>query len=106
MIVSIKNHPKKINHRIMNKRKRKKSNVKVFFKLLNKNHVLPTRYFVDLNSEQQKLIADVSESFFKSKIEEKYKHTGTEENIQKSNNIFIDKYFSGKNKWFFKKLRF
>ena len=37
----------------------KKSNIKIFFKALNKNHILPTRYFVDLNAEQQNLIVIV-----------------------------------------------
>jgi len=84
--------------------KKKKINIKVFFKALNKSHVLPTRYFVDLNPDQQKLISNVSRYFFQSKTQLKPNNSPTD--LWKVNNIFIDKYFSGKNKWFFKKLKF
>jgi len=85
---------------------KKKSNIKVFFKTLNKNHILPTRYFVDLGTDQQELISKVSCNLLKLKSNEKYFVDTTTELNWQVNNIFIDKYFSGKNKWFFKKLKF
>lgn len=102
IILGIKNIPRKINQKRNDKKK--KINIKVFFKALNKSHVLPTRYFVDLNPDQQKLISNVSKCFFQNKAHIKPDNSPTD--LWKVDNIFIDKYFSGKNKWFFKKLKF
>lgn len=85
---------------------KKKSNIKVFFKTLNKTHVLPTRYFVDLSTVQQELISNVSMKLFELKFKEKTSTSHSDELKWQINNIFVDKYFSGKNKWFFKKLDF
>jgi len=85
---------------------KKKSNIKVFFKTLNKTHVLPTRYFVDLSTVQLELISSVSVKLFELKFKEKVSTSTSDELKWQINNIFVDKYFSGKNKWFFKKLDF
>lgn len=85
---------------------KKKSNIKVFFKTLNKTHVLPTRYFVDLSTVQLELISSVSMKLFELKFKEKVSTSTSDELKWQINNIFVDKYFSGKNKWFFKKLDF
>jgi len=85
---------------------KKTSNIKVFFKKLNKIHILPTRYFVDLSIVQQELISNVSLKLFELKFNEKLSTIHSEELKWQINNIFVDKYFSGKNKWFFKKLKF
>jgi len=106
IVLGIKNFPKQINRKQINKVLKKKSNIKVFFKTLNKNHILPTRYFVDLGTDQQELISKVSCNLLKLKSNEKYFVDTTTELNWQVNNIFIDKYFSGKNKWFFKKLKF
>ena len=85
---------------------KKKLRIKVFFKTLNKKHIFPTRYFVDLNLEQQNLITQVSNDLFKLKLGENKSVDSAEKIKMLVNNIFMDKYFSGKNKWFFKKLKF
>jgi len=85
---------------------KKKLKMKIFFKTVNKKHIFPTRYFVDLNLEQQNLINQVSKDLFKLKSGEDISDKSPQKARTLVNNIFMDKYFSGKNKWFFKKLRF
>ena len=104
VILGIKNLPKKMIQKRNGKTRERKINIKIFFKALNKSHILPTRYFVDLSSEQQKLISNVSNDFFEVKDQKNFQNEFKD--TWKINNIFIDKYFSGKNKWFFKKLNF
>jgi len=43
---------------------------------------------------------------FELKFKEKVSTSTSDELKWQINNIFVDKYFSGKNKWFFKKLDF
>ena len=106
IILGMKNTPKKIKSKRIPACNLKKSRIKIFFKIMNKNHILPTRYFVDLTTEQQNLISKVSDDLLSLKS----KKGNAIENIEnlrwQVNNIFVDKYFSGKNKWFFKKLNF
>jgi large subunit ribosomal protein L27e len=106
IVLAIKSFPKKINRKKNEKSTKRKSSIKIFFKALNKNHILPTRYFVDLNEEQQSLIANMTLNLFKLKSDDESSIVLPEELKWKVENIFIDKYFSGKNKWFFKKLNF
>ena len=105
-IIGIKNFPSKNIRTKKTSTIDSKRGIKVFLKLINKNHVLPTRYFVDLNPDQQILVSNISNSFFNKKMNKDASDKFLEENIWQINNIFMDKYFSGKNKWFFKKLKF
>lgn len=104
IVLGIKKLPKKIIRNGNNFKK--KSNIKIFFKALNKNHILPTRYFVDLNAEQQNLIVNTSSNIFTLKSDEKTLNENSKEAKWQISNVLIDKYFSGKYKWFFKKLNF
>lgn len=106
IVLTIKSSPKKITRKKSETSTKKNSSIKIFFKALNKNHILPTRYFVDLNEEQQTLIANISLNLFKLKSDDETSKCLYSELKWKVENIFIDKYFSGKNKWFFKKLNF
>lgn len=104
IVLGIKKLPKKIIRNGNNFKK--KSNIKIFFKALNKNHILPTRYFVDLNAEQQNLIVNTSSNIFTLKSDEKTLNENYKEAKWQISNVLIDKYFSGKYNWFFKKLNF
>jgi large subunit ribosomal protein L27e len=104
IVLGIKKLPKKINRNGDNFKK--KSNIKIFFKALNKNHILPTRYFVDLNTEQQSLIVNTSSDIFTLKSDKKTSNENCKEANWQISNVLVDKYFSGKYKWFFKKLNF
>ena len=106
LVLGIKAIPKKKQRKKDNNSVKKKLRMKVFFKTLNKKHIFPTRYFVDLNQEQQNLINQVSMDLFKLKSGEECSDKTPQKAKTLVNNIFMDKYFSGKNKWFFKKLKF
>jgi large subunit ribosomal protein L27e len=69
----------------------KRSRVKPFLKTINLNHLMPTRYNIDLDLS---FITD-SKKAKNNKIAKK--------NLKK---LLENKYQSGKNKWFFSKLRF
>lgn len=67
----------------------KRSRVKPFLKKINLNHVMPTRYNFDMD--------------FKSISIKKKNNKLAKKMIRK---VFENRYQSGKNKWFFTKLRF
>ncbi|KAI5003998.1 hypothetical protein ZWY2020_031241 [Hordeum vulgare] len=95
LVAGLAKYPKKVIHKDPAKKTAKKSRVKVFFKLVNFTHLMPTRYTLDvdlkevvsgapdyLTTKDKKLTAAKSA---KAKLEESFK-TGT-------------------NRWFFTKLR-
>ncbi|XP_044958245.1 60S ribosomal protein L27-2-like [Hordeum vulgare subsp. vulgare] len=96
LVAGLAKYPKKVIRKDSAKTTAKKSRVKVFLKLLNFTHLMPTRYTLDidlkevvsgapdsLTTKDKKLTAAKSA---KAKLEERFK--------------------TGKNRWFFTKLRF
>ncbi|KAE8805938.1 60S ribosomal protein L27-3 [Hordeum vulgare] len=95
LVAGLAKYPKKVIRKDSAKKTPKKSRVKVFLKLVNYTHLMPTRYTLDvdlkevvsgtpdsLTTEDKKLTAAKSA---KAKLEERFK--------------------TGKNRWFFTKLR-
>uniref|UniRef100_A0A7N0VG45 60S ribosomal protein L27 n=1 Tax=Kalanchoe fedtschenkoi TaxID=63787 RepID=A0A7N0VG45_KALFE len=94
LVAGMAKYPRKMIRKDSAKKTAKKSRVKVFLKLVNYSHVMPTRYTLDvdlkdvvtpdeLQSRDRKITA-AKEA--KSRLEERFK--------------------TGKNRWFFSKLRF
>merc|ERR1712154_445506 len=88
-------YPRKVTKTMSKKKLTKRSKIKPFVKVINYNHLMPTRYSVDVNINKsvvnKESIKDPAgkrkcKAAVKSSLEERYK--------------------SGKNKWFFQKLRF
>jgi len=80
----------------MGKKKiKQRSKVKAFMKVFNYNHLMPTRYSVDINFDKQQVNKDV---FRDAVLRRKAKRDVKAK--------FEERYKSGKNKWFFTKLRF
>ena len=77
------------------KRVEKRSKVKPFIKMVNYNHLMPTRYTLELEG----LKGVVSNDTFKE-ISQR------EEAKKKVKEALEDRYKSGKNRWFFTPLRF
>lgn len=68
----------------------KRSKVKPFIKTVNYNHVMPTRYTLDLDSLKGVITGDT------------FKEPTQREEAKKSvKKAFEERYQSGKNKWFF-----
>ncbi|KFK31141.1 hypothetical protein AALP_AA6G074200 [Arabis alpina] len=91
LVAGLKKCPSKVIRKDSAKKTAKKSRVKCFVKLMNYQHLMPTRYTLDLDlvngdsiSSKDKKVTALKEA--KIKFEERFK--------------------SGKNKWFFTKLRF
>jgi large subunit ribosomal protein L27e len=72
----------------------KRSKVKPFVKVVNFNHMMPTRYNLDIELKQV-----VNVDSFKDPSE----RLTARKAVKK---LFEERYNSGKNKWFFQKLRF
>jgi len=77
------------------KKVHKRSRVKPFIKIVNYNHLMPTRYTIDLEG----LKGVVEHSTFK----ETEARREAKKSVKKA---FEDKYASGKNRWFFTPLKF
>merc|ERR1712189_173199 len=95
LVAGIDRYPLKVTKSMGKKRDSKRSKIKTFVKIVNYNHLMPTRYSVDVPLNKSVVNKDVlkdsskrkrARTEVKSKLEERYK--------------------SGKNKWFFQKLRF
>jgi large subunit ribosomal protein L27e len=77
------------------KRLEKRSKVKPFIKLINYNHIMPTRYTLELEG----LKGVISNDTFK----EVSQREEAKKNVKKA---LEERYQSGKNRWFFTPLRF
>lgn len=73
----------------------KRSKVKPFIKVVNYNHIMPTRYTLELEG----LKGAVSNDTFKE-VEQRKE---AKKNVKKA---LEERYLSGKNRWFFTPLRF
>ncbi|XP_039267933.1 large ribosomal subunit protein eL27-like [Styela clava] len=95
LVAGIDRYPRKVTKPMSKKKVKKRSKVKSFVKVINYNHLMPTRYSVDVPIDKQVVNKEAirdpagrrkARREVKSKLEERYK--------------------TGKNKWFFQKLRF
>ncbi|KAJ3260759.1 60S ribosomal protein L27 [Boothiomyces macroporosus] len=93
IVAGIERYPLKITKSMGKKKVAKRSKVKPFIKVVNFNHVMPTRYSIDVDVKQA-----VSADSFK----EPTQRIAARKAIRK---LFEERYNSGKNKWFFQKLR-
>ncbi|XP_055314082.1 60S ribosomal protein L27 [Sitodiplosis mosellana] len=94
LVAGIDRYPRKVTKKMGKAKLKKKSKIKPFLKLLNYNHVMPTRYSVsDIAFEK------VSVKDLKDPVKRKTHRFQTRVK-------FEEKYKAGKNKWFFTKLRF
>ncbi|KAJ4869461.1 60S ribosomal protein L27-3 [Raphanus sativus] len=94
LVAGLKKYPSKVIRKDSAKKTAKKSRVKCFIKVVNYQHLMPTRYTLDVDlkevatldalSSKDKKVAALKEA--KAKLEERFK--------------------TGKNRWFFTKLSF
>ncbi|KAF3445087.1 hypothetical protein FNV43_RR14780 [Rhamnella rubrinervis] len=94
LVAGISKYPSKVIRKDSAKKTAKKSRVKAFVKLVNYQHIMPTRYTLDVDlkdvvsldvlQSKDKKVTALKEA--KKRLEERFK--------------------TGKNRWFFTKLRF
>lgn len=94
LVAGINKYPSKVIRKDSAKKTAKKSRVKAFVKLVNYQHLMPTRYTLDV---ELKDVVTIDALQSKDK-----KVTALKETKKK----FEERFKTGKNRWFFTKLRF
>ncbi|KXH67157.1 ribosomal L27e family protein [Colletotrichum salicis] len=95
LVAGIERYPSKITRRMSKTRQDKRNKIKPFVKLVNYNHLMPTRYTLELEG----LKGVVSNDTFKEV-------TQREDAKKQVKKVLEERYTSGKNRWFFTPLRF
>ena len=95
LVAGIDRYPKRVTRKMKPDRIARKSKLKPFLKVINYNHVMPTRYVVDIPFDKANLTKECLKDPRKKKIMR-----------QKVKASFEERYKTGKSKWFFQKLRF
>merc|ERR1712157_363741 len=92
LVAGIERYPRKVTGKMSKKKIAKRSKVKPFVKIYNYNHLMPTRYLVDIPFNK-----DVIN---KETIKDPGKRKKAKQHIKLR---FEERYKTGKNKWFFQK---
>merc|ERR1711966_377247 len=95
IVAGIAREPLKEKKSMSEKKVEKRSRVKPFLKMVNFNHLMPTRYSVEADFKPLGITPEV--------VANSAKRTEARKQIKK---MFQERYAAGKNKWFFSKLRF
>eukprot|EP00756_Hemistasia_phaeocysticola_P013974 Hpha_TRINITY_DN15316_c5_g1::TRINITY_DN15316_c5_g1_i2::g.89986::m.89986/K02901/RP-L27e, RPL27; large subunit ribosomal protein L27e len=93
LCAGIDKYPRKITKGMGKKKMAFRSRVRPFLKQVNHNHMMPTRYNMELGQELRKQV----------NVSEQAKKTESKKIVR---TFFQDRYKAGKNRWFFQKLRF
>jgi len=95
LVAGIERYPSKITRRMSKTRQEKRSKVKPFIKVINYNHLMPTRYTLELEGLKGVVSSDT------------FKEVSQREDAKKSvKKVLEERYTSGKNRWFFTPLKF
>ncbi|XP_040574779.1 large ribosomal subunit protein eL27 [Lepeophtheirus salmonis] len=95
LVAGVDRYPRKVTKRMSKKKVKQRSKIKPFLKVLNYNHLMPTRYNVDIKFDKESINKEVLKDPMKKKKAR-----------QLVRNDFEEKYKSGNSKWFFQRLRF
>jgi len=96
VVAGIDKYPKKVTKSMGKKKIAKKSQIRPFIKTINYNHLMPTRYGLDVD-----LRGIVTKN--QNALEKGPRQKRTKDAVKK---VFQSRYNTGKNRWFFTKLRF
>lgn len=94
IVAGIERYPSKITRRMSKARQEKRSKIKPFVKVVNYNHLMPTRYTLELEGLKGSVTPDT------------FKEVSQREDAKKTvKKTLEERYTSGKNRWFFTPLR-
>ncbi len=94
VVAGIERYPEKITRRMSKARQEKRSKIKPFIKVINYNHLMPTRYTLELEGLKGSISTDT------------FKEVSQREDAKKTvKKVLEERYTSGKNRWFFTPLR-
>lgn len=94
LVAGIERYPAKITRRMSKTRQEKRSKIKPFVKAINYNHLMPTRYTLELEGLKGAVTAET--------FKEVSQREDAKKNVKK---VLEERYTSGKNRWFFTPLR-
>merc|ERR1711937_64599 len=95
LVAGVERAPLKVTKRMSKKLVAKRSKVKPFLKLINYNHLMPTRYSLDVALDKEK----ITKACFKDPASKFAARRSAKA-------AFEERYKTGNNPWFFQKLRF
>ncbi|CAB39364.1 60S ribosomal protein L27 [Schizosaccharomyces pombe] len=95
VVAGVERYPLKVTKSMGAKRIARRSRVKPFIKVVNYNHLMPTRYALELDNLKGLITADT--------FKEPTQRSAARKTVKKT---FEEKYQSGKSAWFFTPLRF
>jgi len=95
LVAGIDRYPRKVTKRMGKKKMKQRSKVKSFVRVYNYNHIMPTRYSVDVNLTKE----IVNKDAFRDPAQRRKARQEVKEK-------FEERYKTGKNRWFFQKLKF
>lgn len=94
LVAGIERYPLKVTRRMGSKKVEKRSRIKPFIKAINYNHLMPTRYTLELEGLKGVVTNDT------------FKEVSQREEAKKTaKKVLEERYTSGKNRWFFTPLR-
>ena len=95
VVAGIDRYPRKVTKRMSKKKVNTRSRIKTFARSYNYTHLMPTRYSIDVAMDKKKV------------NKECIRDPGTRRAaVREIKNKFEERYRTGKNRWFFQKLRF
>ncbi|KAI5059565.1 hypothetical protein GOP47_0025884 [Adiantum capillus-veneris] len=94
LVAGIDKYPRKVIKKLSQKKIAKRSRLKPFIRVVNYNHIMPTRYTLDV---------DLKNVVTTEKLDSKTKRVETR---KETKGLFEERFKTGKNRWFFSKLRF
>jgi len=95
LVAGVERYPSKITRSMGSKKIAKRGAIKPFIKLVNYNHLMPTRYALELENLKGILSAET------------FREPSQREDVKKAvKKSFQDKFQTGKHSWFFTALRF
>jgi large subunit ribosomal protein L27e len=90
LVAGIERYPSKITRRMSKSKQEKRSKVKPFIKVVNYNHLMPTRFTLELEGLKGAVSSDT------------FKEVSQREEAKKTvKKTLEERYVSGKNRWFF-----
>merc|ERR1739842_93177 len=93
LVAGIERYPRRVTKSMGKKKIAKRNKMKCFVKVVNYNHMFPTRYSVDIQ-----LSKDIVN---KEQLKDATKKKAARAHVK---SVFEERYKTGKNQWFFKKL--
>ncbi|KAG8954484.1 hypothetical protein FRC04_011811 [Tulasnella sp. 424] len=95
LVAGIERYPLKVTRKMSDKKIKRRSRLKPFIKVVNYSHLFPTRYALELEGIKGLVTTDT----FKDPTQ----RVEAKKQVRK---LLQERYFTGKNRWFFQKLRF